>query len=128
MKHGSFNAYTHLKCRCDECRLAHNAYIRARYLRDPERIYRQNIFRKYGVTQTWYEECLKRQKGRCAICRGKKIGGVKKKFCIDHDHKTKQVRGLLCTRCNSALGWFEAHSDGVMDYLMNHWRSMKEKR
>lgn len=42
-----------------------------------------------------------KQKGICPIC---KRGGEKME--IDHDHDTKKVRGLLCSRCNGALGQF----------------------
>ena len=43
----------------------------------------------------------KKQNGVCAICFGKT-----KKLHIDHCHKTKKVRGILCARCNLALGLF----------------------
>jgi len=41
------------------------------------------------------------QKGLCAICGNKLI-----KANTDHDHKSGEVRGLLCARCNRALGRF----------------------
>lgn len=41
------------------------------------------------------------QKGLCAICENKLI-----KANTDHDHKSGEVRGLLCARCNRALGRF----------------------
>jgi hypothetical protein len=41
------------------------------------------------------------QEGKCAIC-----GHTLKIANTDHDHKTGEVRGLLCSRCNRALGRF----------------------
>lgn len=41
------------------------------------------------------------QGGLCAICRKRKI------VVIDHDHRTKRIRGLLCLGCNSGLGHFQ---------------------
>lgn len=43
------------------------------------------------------------QDGKCAICS---IDVAESEACIDHDHKTGEIRGLLCTRCNTGLGFF----------------------
>jgi len=64
---------------------------------------------------------LKLQSGVCAICREPRNESERKKYlCVDHDHKTGTVRGLLCDLCNTALGAFRERADlaqlGV-DYL-----------
>lgn len=56
---------------------------------------------KYGITTSEVEELKVKQNGLCAICFEVPI-----KWCVDHDHKTKRVRGLLCHNCNVALGHF----------------------
>jgi hypothetical protein len=48
---------------------------------------------------------MKIQDGRCAICRKKPQTG--RRLSVDHDHKTGEVRGLLCTLCNQGLGYFK---------------------
>ena len=53
----------------------------------------------YGMTLADYERMLKRQGSVCAIC---KRAGVP--LCVDHCHTTGEIRGLLCHRCNLALG------------------------
>lgn len=55
---------------------------------------------RYGVGHEEYETLEKKHDGLCHICRSKK--GI----CVDHCHKTKNVRGLLCSQCNTALGAF----------------------
>jgi len=59
---------------------------------------------KYGITLTQYNEILSLQGGCCAICR--KI--TTERLLVDHDHATGQIRGLLCKRCNSMLGFIES--------------------
>ena len=60
--------------------------------------------RKYNITEAEYDALLAAQGGVCAIC-GKRPGRVR--LGVDHDHATGKVRGLLCVRCNKALGPFE---------------------
>lgn len=43
-----------------------------------------------------------RQGGLCAICESEQSD---RKFAIDHDHTTGHIRGLLCGRCNTMLGF-----------------------
>jgi hypothetical protein len=63
-----------------------------------------NLKRCHGLTLEDYDVMLKKQKGQCAICSSKKAGG-KGAFNIDHNHKTGQIRGLLCNNCNLLLGY-----------------------
>jgi hypothetical protein len=42
----------------------------------------------------------------CAIC-GTKDPGYKGRFVVDHDHDTGNVRGLLCDRCNTGIGFLQ---------------------
>jgi hypothetical protein len=67
-----------------------------------KRLQRANHLRKrYGIDETRYQEMVKSQGGKCALCR--KI----RKLHIDHCHDTGAVRGLLCLRCNGSLAWIE---------------------
>mgnify|MGYP001602129468 CR=1 FL=1 len=56
---------------------------------------------KYGIDENEYQLMLIGQYGCCAICR---ISFKSDKPCVDHDHKTGKVRGLLCAGCNRMLG------------------------
>lgn len=55
-----------------------------------------------------------RQGHSCAICGTRPKPG-QRRLCIDHDHKSMRVRGLLCQKCNRGLIWFRDNPD----YLMN---------
>lgn len=70
---------------------------------NPEKYREQHIRRAYGLTLAAYNVLLIKQKARCAICKIDKPGG-KVSWHVDHCHVTKQVRGLLCRRCNIGLG------------------------
>lgn len=64
------------------------------------------------------DEFLEKQKGLCALC-----DRPMKKACSDHDHETGRARALLCTGCNSALGFVERPGwlDRAVAYV-NQWK------
>ncbi len=66
------------------------------------RVKKHNLKTNYGLTIEQYDEMVRKSGGRCMVC-GKKPTG-KKGLHVDHDHKTGKVRGLLCNKCNVALG------------------------
>jgi hypothetical protein len=96
--------------RCKRCKTAdirawfkaHPENHKERYWanRDLER--ERHLVRKYGVTFARYAELLKEQHGCCAICG--RPEPPTRMLDVDHDHKTGQVRGLLCTSCNRVIG------------------------
>lgn len=95
----------------------HNSYARAWARENPQRHKdnqrRAHLKKKYGITEDQFNELVLSQEGRCAIC-GKVPKG---RLHIDHCHDTGRIRGLLCTGCNTRLGWFERYGDAVAAYL-----------
>lgn len=61
--------------------------------------------RRYGITQDQFYQMLIDQKNKCAICESEFKNS--KDTHIDHCHNSSKVRGILCNRCNIALGQFE---------------------
>lgn len=65
-----------------------------------ERTHAAAIEKTYGLTALEYDTLLKKQGGKCAICRSRPKS---KRLAVDHDHQTGAVLGLLCSRCNHDL-------------------------
>jgi len=63
--------------------------------------------KRYGISEQQYWQTFDDQRGLCAVCGNPesttKQGGIKL-LSVDHDHKTGNVRALLCHACNTALG------------------------
>lgn len=59
----------------------------------------------YGLSEHDYAEKLQAQGGVCAICLNPQSDGSM--LCVDHCHATGRVRGLLCHKCNRALGFLK---------------------
>jgi hypothetical protein len=81
---------------------------------------------KFGITGDQYRAMLERQRHRCALCLlpfgepslvNSSNPHWRRESNIDHDHLTNRVRGVLCTRCNRSLGWFESLRCEVEAYL-----------
>ena len=94
---------------------------RNRYKKNKRKIAFQRLEAKYGVNQETYEAMLRDQNNRCAICRTDSTNSPRAKmFYIDHCHSTSKVRGLLCHKCNFAIGNFNDDINllrSAIDYL-----------
>lgn len=110
------NKYLGLKLICKQCHKEFtNTHMRQKYCtfdcqqkaykekhRERLKIKQQEYWLKneYGLTISQFHQ-LKTINNKCWIC-GKDNGD--KNLCVDHDHKTNEIRGLLCDLCNMALG------------------------
>jgi hypothetical protein len=83
------------------------------------------LMRLYGISLEEYNQMLSNQGGVCAICRevevcsdpraGRTIG-----LAVDHDHTTGKIRGILCSKCNKAIGLLKDDTSllaSAIDYL-----------
>jgi hypothetical protein len=66
----------------------------------------RNLRRNYNMSPDDFNKMWKAQDGKCAVCqvemlpRGRKSDAA----CVDHNHATGEVRGLLCRACNHGIG------------------------
>ena len=94
------------------CRPCGNQMARARRIDFRHKAAGVSAQRKivFGLNSNEYEALVASQRNKCAICRKSETAtrrGRVRTLCVDHDHKTGIIRGLLCTRCNTALGLFD---------------------
>lgn len=100
---------------CIECRTLNNEWYasdkdRRRtkqknyYLKNKDRVavyrYKRRLKKVYSLSDSDYKEMLISQEMKCAICE---ISFETVKACVDHNHDTGKVRGLLCRKCNLKL-------------------------
>ena len=78
--------------RCRPCTYASKPY-------SPERQRRYKLKHFYGMSIDDYNRMYQEQQGACKICQ-KNFG----QLVVDHDHGTGEVRGLLCSQCNTGIG------------------------
>ena len=97
-------------------------------------VVRRSKLKRFGITQEQYNEISKKQHGRCALCKKpetSKRNGRILNLAVDHDHRCcpgnqscgKCIRGLLCVRCNNALGLVDDNIEllkAFIDYLSSN--------
>jgi len=82
-----------------------------------------NLRRKYKMTIEDYETKLNLQDSKCYICKktcatGNRLAVDHNRNCCDKEYTCgKCVRGLLCYRCNTHLGWYERNKMSIKNYL-----------
>lgn len=109
------------------CKACRTDYFKETY--DPQQARRRNFRHYYKHDDLTYDHYFELQNGVCAICgnppeekpmgRNKTMSAV---LATDHNHKTGKVRGLLCHRCNFAVGWVRDNSSNVhklIEYIDN---------
>ena len=83
---------------------------------------------KFGITLATLRVMMEQQEGKCAVC-GIEIKSLSEDegdamvACVDHDHDSGLVRGLLCNPCNRGLGCFLDSSfrlEAAANYLRRH--------
>ena len=80
---------------------------------------RRKTLARYDISPEDFARMQARQDGLCAIC-GEPPGG---RLCVDHDHATSRIRGLLCDPCNKALGFLRDDTERLaraIDYITHH--------
>jgi hypothetical protein len=123
-----------LAFRCKSCMRKYlrtrykNPQIRAKLLantakwrdENPDAEANKHLKRKYGITIDDYNRMFAEQGGVCAICKSAEKTRRRKKtndderLAVDHCHETGVVRGLLCFKCNTAMGSLGDSQDQVM--------------
>lgn len=124
---------------CKACRLAQN---RAWHLKNPDKAKecwrrsskkryncRAQRIKKYDLNEDEFTDLINFSKDRCNICDA----ALENHGHIDHCHKTNHVRGLLCGKCNTAIGSFRddaALLSRAIEYISSSgfWRSSHSRR
>lgn len=99
------------------CRTCACEVTAAWHAANPGARHRQKLA-KYGLTPESYAELLDAQGGVCAICERPPPG--ERMLAVDHDHDTGEVRGLLCSNCNTALGLLGDNAASLLVVMVNY--------
>lgn len=101
------------------------AYMRAYREANPDRDRHLHLKSNYDIDGVEFERMKAAQGGKCLICDAI----PDERLAVDHNHETKEVRGLLCKQCNYALGQFGDSLDkvrGAVAYLERYEASSFE--
>ena len=107
------------KSRCKMCSKASSRGVAFHYRR-----FDAQLRHYYGIDLEDWARMYNAQGGKCAIDPNHKLG-FDRYTHVDHDHKTGEVRGLLCHHCNRALGGVMDNIEvlkKMIDYLEKHAR------
>lgn len=74
--------------------------------------YHSSIYKNCGITPEQYQQMCEEQEWRCAICKD-----IPKKLVGDHCHTKGNFRGLICSHCNSGLGFFKDSPERMLSAI-----------
>ena len=102
---------------CNSCR---SEYYKKNKPRLQHLVRNGMLKRKYGIDKQIYDNLLKMQNGKCAICGLQEKEHRNQVLNVDHNHLTKKVRGLLCNNCNRGIGHLKdslSNLENALSYL-----------
>jgi hypothetical protein len=81
----------------------------------------RTLYVKYNITGNQMEQMFVLQSGKCAIC-GEEFKDARS-INVDHNHKTGQVRQLLCRGCNYGIGFLRENTETLQKAInyLNKW-------
>lgn len=88
---------------------------------NPEQVRKKRLRKNYKMSLEDYDRLYVAQQGKCAIC-GVHQRDLQKPLFVDHDHTTKDIRGLLCQQCNLGLGAFYDNPDLLIKASEYLWK------
>jgi len=104
------------------CKACENAANKKRYVKKPRKPTKPRckvkakermLKHRYGITLDDYNNLYKKQGEKCGCCgKSKDLGGLKGLY-VDHCHDSGNIRGLLCSSCNTAIGLLGDNLEGV---------------
>lgn len=101
---------------CKPCVLGRAKNYAAQYrAKHPEKVTGAKLKCTYGITLEEYKAKLATQNNVCGICHKPNV--PYERLSVDHDHKTKMVRDLLCRKCNMEVGIFEKNYSRLSAYI-----------
>jgi len=86
---------------CKDCHKKRNPNL---YKQDASSYRHRTLRSRYGIGHDDYLKMLEDQDGGCVICFAQSDTQKHGVLCVDHNHETGEVRGLLCNSCNTSLG------------------------
>lgn len=78
-----------------------------------DKVRHQQLMIKFGISLDQYNEMAEKQGFKCSICL-KHQSEMTRKLAVDHCHKTKRVRGLLCDPCNRGIALLKELPENMM--------------
>lgn len=91
--------------KCNDCKVAYKRYA------------------LYNITDKEYQDIRREQGYKCCICKKPEIDFISARHpvgvVVDHCHTTGQIRGLLCGKCNTLLGWIDDNLD-ILDVIKEY--------
>lgn len=88
------------------CKLCKNQSRITWQKNNPSKVKNKNLMRDYKISNDTYNQMRNEQNNCCAIC-GVHQNSLKISLCVDHNHNTQKIRGLLCSNCNRGIGYLQ---------------------